>query len=90
MSTDTTKRADQIKLLRHCWDVSRNSRVDLYIITYPQCARDLLDSGLVFGDGRITTAGMAALYLLGEDAADPTPTSRSFEETRVPLKARTP
>lgn len=57
------KRADQIELLRCCL-IYTDTGKSPGCFTYPNCGYDLLQVGLVTQDGKITTAGRAALYLL--------------------------
>lgn len=57
------KRADQLELLRCCL-IYTDTGKSPGCFTYPNCGYDLLQGGLVTEDGKITTAGRAALYLL--------------------------
>jgi hypothetical protein len=82
---DDLKRSDQIALLKTCRDYTDSGEWK-GIFSYPDCGWDLVCSGLVTEDKKITTAGLAALYLMGE-GDDPTPGSKSSVTLSIPLPA---
>jgi hypothetical protein len=75
---DDVKRSDQIALMKAALHREKTSQWKT-LFTYPNCGHDLVQSGLATEDGQLTTAGRAALYLLGDDDADPTSDSKSFD-----------
>jgi hypothetical protein len=75
---DDAKRRDQIALMKASLHREKTGEWK-GLFTYPNCGYDLGRSGLATEDGQLTTAGKAALYLLGDDDADPTSDSKSFE-----------
>lgn len=82
MSEDPIKRGDQIALLQACAEREDNG-TPFALFSYPNCGWDLVQSGLVNQDTTVTTAGRAALYLLGL-GEDPT-AGKSFTEIKIPL-----
>lgn len=81
MSSDGLKRADQIALLKVVLQLEQTGEWK-GIFTYPNCGWDLVQSGLVTEDKKLTVAGKAVLYLLGDDSCDPT-SGKSFQEFSV-------
>lgn len=84
---DPVKKSDQIKMLEACAKFT-DTEVWEGIFSYPGCGWDLVQSGLVTEDKKITTAGRAALFLLGK-GSDPTP-GKSFVSFALPLPQITP
>lgn len=82
--SDPVKQNDQISMLEACAKFTDNAE-PIRLFSYPNCGWDLVQSGLVTQDCRITTAGRAALYLMGK-GPDPLPTSKSFQAFSLPLK----
>jgi hypothetical protein len=80
--SDGLKRSDQIALLKAALHRELTGEWK-GLFTYPNCGYDLVRSGLATEDGKLTIAGKAALYLLGDDAADPTVESKSFSEVTL-------
>jgi len=78
------KRADQIALLKVVRDFTDTGKWN-GMFTYPNCGWDLCQSGLVTEDKKITTAGRAALYLMGE-GDDPLPESKASQEFAIPVE----
>ena len=74
---DGLKRSDQIALMRAALHREKTGEWKA-LFTYPNCGYDLVRSGLATEDGKLTIAGKAALYLLGDDDADMTSDSKSF------------
>lgn len=85
MSDDKIKRSDQIAMLKTCLVFTDTGKWE-GLFTYPNCGWDLVQCGLVTDDKKITKAGRAALWLLG-DGADPT-TGASFESSSVPIDTK--
>jgi hypothetical protein len=81
------KRGDQIRMLKTCAEFTETGKWG-GLFTYPACGWDLVQSELVTKDKKITTAGKAALYLLGDDAMDPTPQSKAVITYSIPLNNR--
>jgi hypothetical protein len=81
------KRSDQIALLRAAHKRMTTGQWD-GLFTYPNCGYDLVRSGLATENGDLTTAGKAAVYLLGDDTADPTSDSASFQSFSIPAKVK--
>jgi hypothetical protein len=81
------KRADQIKLLKI---VAKHTDTGEWegAFTYPNCGWDLVQMGLATEDKKITPAGRAALWLLGQ-ADDPT-NSKAVETFILPLSPNAP
>jgi hypothetical protein len=77
------KRSDQIAMLETC-RVYTDTGIWKGIFSYPNCGWDLVCSGLVTADKKITVAGRAALFLL-EKGDDPTPDSKASVEVTIPL-----
>jgi hypothetical protein len=82
--TDSMKRSDQIALMKASHHREKTGEWK-GLFTYPNCGYDLVRSGLATEDGKLTIAGKAALYLLGDDECDPTTDSKSFEQFNIPL-----
>jgi hypothetical protein len=83
---DTIKKADQIAMLKTCLNFTDSGKwVGLF--TYPGCGWDLVQSGLVTEDKKITAAGRAALWLL-DQGDDPLPESKSSITVSIPLGDR--
>jgi hypothetical protein len=80
---DGLKRSDQIALMKAAYQREKNGEWN-GLFTYPNCGYDLVRSGLATEDGTLTIAGKAALYLLGDDEADPTADSKSSFEIKLP------
>jgi hypothetical protein len=85
MTKDGLKRSDQIELLKAALHREKTGEWK-GMFTYPNCGHDLVRSGLATEDGKLTIAGKAALYLLGNDEADPTADSKSFQSFELPLR----
>ena len=83
--SDDMKRSDQIALLK-ATKIKEDTGQMPGLFTYPNCGYDLVRSGLATEDVKLTTAGRAALYLLGDDTADPTADSKSFESFSIPIQ----
>ena len=83
--SDDLKRADQIALLRAALHHEKAGEWKA-LFTYPNCGHDLVRSGLATKDGKLTVAGKAALYLLGDDDVDPTTSSKSSFEIKLEPK----
>ena len=81
-TVDTMKRKDQIALLKTVLKFTDTGECD-GIFTYPNCGPDLVAQGLATEDTKITDAGRATLWLLGE-GPDPTE-SKSFKTFQFPL-----
>lgn len=77
------KASDQIKLLELCAEFTDTGEWS-GTFTYPNCGWDLVQSGLVTKDKEITTAGRAALFLLGK-GDDPLPESQASIKVQIPL-----
>jgi hypothetical protein len=77
------KKPDQIALLEACRNYTDTGEWK-GLFTYPNCGWDLVQSGLVTEDKKITVAGRAALWFLGK-GDDPTPTSKAYQEFSIPL-----
>jgi len=80
---DPVKQSDQVRMLEACAKFT-DSGEPIRIFSYPNCGWDLVQSGLVTQDCKITTAGRAALYLM-DKGEDPFPESASFQAFSVPL-----
>lgn len=78
------KRGDQLCLLDACLRFADTGQWE-GVFTYPTCGADLVKSGLVDAAGKVTTAGRAAMFLLGK-GADPFPDSKAFQEFSLPLR----
>ncbi len=78
------KRGDQTCLLETCLRFADTGQWE-GVFTYPACGADLVKSGLVDATGKVTTAGRAAMFLLGK-GADPFPDSKAFQEFSLPLR----
>lgn len=74
---DNSKRFDQISMLKTCRTFTDTGEWN-GLFTYPQCGWNLVQLGLVTEDKKITQAGRAALWFLGE-GDDPMPEQKSFE-----------
>ena len=72
------KQSDQIALLEVC-KIHTDTGEWKGVFTYPACGWDLVQSGLVTEDQKITTAGRATLFLLGK-GEDPLPESKASIE----------
>lgn len=70
MSNNSLKQSDQIRLLKVVKKYTETGEWE-GIFSYPNCGVDLVKMGLATEDKKITPAGEAALWLLGE-APDPT------------------
>ncbi len=68
---NNAKRVAQIEMLHSC---AVFSKTGLWVChtSYPNCAWDLVEAGLISPSKKITIAGQAALFLL-EKGADPLP-----------------
>lgn len=84
VTKDGLKRSDQIELLKAAFHREKTGEWK-GMFTYPNCGYDLVRSGLATEDAKLTIAGRAALYLLGDDEADPTADSKSFQSFDLPL-----
>ena len=84
---DDVKRDNQIAFMKATLHHEKTGEWKA-LFTYPNCGYDLVRSGLATEDGKLTIAGRAALYLLGDDDADPTSDSKSFETTTIKLGRR--
>jgi hypothetical protein len=82
---DPMKQGDQVALLKAVREATDGAEWR-GLFTYPNCGWDLVQSGLATEDRKITTAGRAALFLLGE-GPDPTP-GKSFQEFSIPLRKK--
>ena len=60
------KRSDQLRMLGACCEKTDTGEWR-GLFTYPNCGYDLFEAGLVEADGKITTAGRAALFLAGHE-----------------------
>jgi len=72
---DDVKRADQIRMLKACAVFTENGAWAVGP-SYPNCAWDLVEMGLITPGKEITMSGRAALFLLSEGSdplAAPTP-----------------
>lgn len=85
---DPIKKSDQVRMLEACAKYT-DSGEPIRVFSYPNCGWDLVQSGLVTQDCKITTAGRAALYLMGK-CDDPFSESKSFQEVSIPLSPSTP
>lgn len=84
MSADNgLKMSDQIALLEAC-KVFTDTGEWKGLFSYPNCGWDLVQSGLVTEDKKITISGRAALWFLGK-GEDPIPASKSFYDITIPL-----
>lgn len=81
--SDPVKQSDQIALLKIVREYTDEGKWS-GCFTYPNCGPDLLKSGLATEDKKITMAGRAALFLLGE-GPDPTP-GASFQTFEIRVK----
>lgn len=79
------KRNDQINLLKICREFTDTGQWS-GSFTYPDCGPDLVRQGLATEGRQITTAGRAALWLLGE-GDDPTD-SKAVETFTLNLRNR--
>ena len=77
------KRSDQISLLENSLKYTDTGEYE-GMFTYPNCGPDLVRQGLATEDKKITTAGRAALWLLGK-APDPTQ-SKAVQEFSLKKK----
>lgn len=66
-----SRRFAQIAMLRACARFT-SSGVWVAPPTYPNCAWDMIEAGLIRPDKRITLSGRVALFMLGE-GPDPMP-----------------
>ncbi|MCA0338966.1 MAG: hypothetical protein LCH99_04465 [Proteobacteria bacterium] len=84
---DTIKQGDQIRLLEA---LAREADTGEFtpMFTYPNCGWDLVQSGFCTQDRKITTAGRAALFLLGK-GEDPT-TGGSSISFSIPISETGP
>jgi hypothetical protein len=80
------KASDQARLLELCAKFTDTGVMD-GTFTYPNCGWDLVRSGLVTEDKKVTTAGRAALFLMGK-GHDPFPESKEYQEFRIPLPSK--
>ena len=81
--TDHVKWSDQIAMLQACAAFTDSGEWK-GIFTYPNCGWDLVQSGLVTEDKKITISGRAALYLLNK-GPDPFIESKSYTEVSIPI-----
>lgn len=79
---DTLKRKDQVAMLKTVLKYTDSGEWD-GLFTYPGCGYDLVQQGLATEDKKITGAGRAALWLLGE-GPDPTD-SQAVQTFQFPL-----
>lgn len=82
---DDVKRNDQINMLKACADFTETGEWP-GLFSYPNCGWDLVQSGLATEDKQITTAGRAALYLLGS-GDDPLPASQASQTITLPMQS---
>ncbi len=80
---DTVKRNDQIELLKRVLESEQSGEEMRGGFTYPNCGYDLVRQELVTRDGKLTTAGKAALWLL-DIGPDPTG-GASFVTFNLPI-----
>ncbi len=78
------KRNDQIEMLKAC-RVFTDTGEWHGLFSYPGCGWDLVQSGLVTADQKITVSGRSALFLLGDDSADPIPESKACVTVIIPI-----
>lgn len=78
------KKSDQIEMLKTCRTFTDTGEWK-GLFTYPNCGWDLVQSGLVTEDKKITTAGRSALWFLGE-GEDPIPESKASISFKLPLR----
>ena len=77
------KKSDQIEMLKTCRTFTDTGEWK-GMFSYPGCGWDLVKSGLVTEDKKITVAGRAALWFLDE-GDDPIPESKASIEFSIPL-----
>lgn len=83
--SSSLKQSDQVRMLEACARYTDHAD-PIRMFSYPACGWDLVQLGLVTQDCRITTAGRAALFLLGR-GEDPLPESKAALEFSIPSRS---